>query len=155
MKRVPVPDGSGGELGWFDLRDMSELNEDHQLEYLDLADKLRQDKRDALAAADALANPAVMPDPDDETPVKLTRKELGPIRDLVEGWVIVGSSFPLPLSRPQPLPVVNVLRVELDPYYDALNGTVVPNGSPASASTSSATSPDPVTAPPAPSEPEP
>ena len=125
------------------------------MEYLDLADRLRQEKRDALAQAEALANPAVAPDPEDETPVKLTRKDLTPVQDLVEGWVIAASSWDLPLAKPHPLMVANVLRKALDPYYSALNGNVVPNESPASASTSSATSAETADAPPPPSEPEP
>ena len=148
MRRVDVPGG-----GWFDLRDMNELNEDHQIEYLDLADRLRQDKRDLLAALPP-ENPAVMPDPADEVPVRLTHKDLGPVRDLVEGWLIPDSSYGIPLPKPRPLALVNVIRQELNPYYGALNGDV-PNESPASASTSTATSAEAADAPPAPSEPEP
>jgi hypothetical protein len=121
MKRVPVPDGNGGELGWFDIRGIGELTEDHQIEYLDLADKLRQDKREALAAVPP-ENPAVMLAAQDETPVRLTRKDLAPVHALVEGWVIADSSFGIPLPHPLPLPAGNVLRAELDPIYGSLNG---------------------------------
>jgi len=149
MKRVDVPGG-----GWFDLRDMAELTSDHQEQYLDLADELREAKRERLAALPPL-NPAVMPDPNDETPVRLTRKDTVPIRLLVEGWVVADSSFGVPLPKPLPLIASNVLKDALEPFFAALNGDVVPNESPASASTSSGTSPDPVTAPPVLSEPEP
>ena len=133
MKRVDVPGG-----GWFDLRDIAELTSDHQEQYLDLADELRERKREALAALPPV-NPAVMPDPADETPVRLTRKDLGPVRDMVEGWVVTDSSYGMPLPKPLPLMAANVLRAELDGYFGALNGDVTPNGSPASASTSTAT----------------
>ena len=133
MKRVDVPGG-----GWFDLRDIGDLTSDHQEQYLDLADELRERKREALAALPPV-NPAVMPDPADDTPVRLTRKDTGPIRELVEGWVVADSSFGMPLPKPLPLMAANVLRAELDGYYGALNGDVTPNGSPVSASTSTGT----------------
>ena len=118
MKRVDVPGG-----GWFDLRDIAELTSDHQEQYLDLADELREQKRERLAALPPV-NPAVMPDPADETPVRLTRKDLGPVRDLVESWVLADSSFGMPLPKPLPLVAANVLREALDGYYGALNGEV-------------------------------
>ena len=124
MKRVDVPGG-----GWFDLRDIAELTSAHQEDYLDKADELREAKREALAALPP-ANPAVMPDPADETPVRLTRKDLGPVRDLVESWVLADSSFGMPLPKPLPLVAANVLREALDGYYGALNGEV-PKESPA------------------------
>ena len=118
MKRVDVPGG-----GWFDLRDIAELTSDHQEQYLDLADELRERKREALAALPPV-NPAVMPDPADETPVRLTRKDLGPVRDMVEGWVVTDSSYGMPLPKPLPLVAANVLREALDGHYGALNGDV-------------------------------
>jgi hypothetical protein len=133
MKRVDVPGG-----GWFDLRDMSELTSDHQEAYLDLADELRERKREALAALPPV-NPAVMPDPADDTPVRLTRKDTAPIREMVTGWMVADSSYGMPLPKPLPLLASNVLRDALEPVFGALNGDVTPNGSPASASTSSAT----------------
>ena len=148
MKRVDVPGG-----GWFDLRDIAELTSDHQEQYLDLADDLREAKRERLAALPPL-NPAVMPDPADDTPVRLTRKDTGPIRALVEGWIVADSSFGMPLPKPLPLVAANVLRDALEPAISALNGEV-PKESPASASTSSATSPEAAIAPPVLSEPEP
>ena len=153
MKRVPVPDGSGGELGWFDLRDIGELTSDHQEQYLDLADELREAKRAMLAELPPL-NPAVMPDPADDTPVRLTRKELGPIRELVQGWVVADSSFGVPLPQPLPLVAANVLREALDGHFSALNGEV-PKENPVSDSTSGTISPDPATAPQPESVPEP
>ena len=118
MKRVEVPGG-----GWFDLKELSELTSDHQEAYLDLADELREKKRAELAALPPL-NPAVMADPADETPVRLTRKDRGPVRDLVESWVLTDSSFGMPLPKPLPLVAANVLREALDGYYGALNGEV-------------------------------
>ena len=133
MRRVDVPGG-----GWFDLRDIGDLTADHQEEYLDLADELRERKRETLAALPPV-NPAVMPDPDDETPVRLTRKDTAPIRALVEGWVVADSSFGMPLPKPLPLVASNVLRAELEPVFGALNGDVTPNGSPGSEPTSTGT----------------
>ena len=150
MKRVDVPGG-----GWFDLRDIAELTSDHQEDYLDLADELREQKRERLNALPPL-NPAVMPDPADDTPVRLTRKDTKPIRELVEGWVVADSSFGMPL--PKPLPhhrVATCCGLSYELFFGALNGDVTPNGSPVSASTSSGTSTETATAPPAPSEPEP
>ena len=152
MNRVDVP-GPGG--GWFDLRPISDLTSDHQEQYLDLADEIREAKRERLAALPP-ANPAVMPDPAAaEAPVRLTRKDTVPIREMVEGWVVADSSFGVPLPKPLPLIAANVLRDKLDPYLGALNGDVTPNGSPASAPTSASTSADPAPALPPPSEPDP
>ena len=143
MTRHNVP----GDSGWFELRDIKELTEDHQLEYLDFLDGLRDQKRQALAALNA--NPAVMANPADDTPVDLTHQELIPANNLVEGWVITDSSFGIPRPRPLPLIAGNVLRQAMSPYYRALNG-VVPKESPGSDSTSTATSAENATAPPAP-----
>ena len=118
MKRVDVPGG-----GWFDLRDIAELTSDHQEQYMDLADELREQKRERLAALPPV-NPAVMPDPADDTPVRLTRKDTAPIRELVEGWVVADSSFGMPVPKPLPLLASNVLRDALEPVYESLNGTV-------------------------------
>lgn len=124
MKRVPVLDPEGGpDLGWFDLNGLSSLTSEHQETYLDLGDELRENKRAVLAALPPV-NPAIMPDPDDETPVRLTRKDTGPIRDLVEGWMVAGSSFGVPLPKPLPLVAANVLREALEPVFAALNGEV-------------------------------
>ncbi len=94
-----------------------------QEQYLDLADELREQKRERLAALPPV-NPAVMPDPADDTPVRLTRKDTAPIRELVEGWVVADSSFGMPVPKPLPLLASNVLRDELEPYLEALNGIV-------------------------------
>ena len=133
MTRVDVPGG-----GWFELKDINELTSDHQEMYLDLADELREQKRERLAALPPL-NPAVMPDPADDTPVRLTRKDTTPVREMVTGWMVADSSYGMPLPKPLPLLASNVLRDALEPVFGALNGDVTPNGSPASASTSSAT----------------
>ena len=134
MKRVEVPGGDG----WFDLNELSGLTSDHQEEYLDLADELRADKREALAAAEAAKNPAVMPGPVEDIPVRLTRKDLGPINALVEGWMVAGSSFGMPLPKPMPLMAANVLANALEPVFSALNGSV-PKENPGSDSTSTST----------------
>jgi len=139
MKRVNVPGGA-----WFDLRDIGDLTSQHQEDYLDLGDQIREAKRAALAALPPV-NPAVMPDPDDETPVRLTRKDTGPIRELVEGWMVADSSFGVPLPKPLPLIAANVLREALEPIFDALNGNV-PDPKP-SAPTSGGTSTDAAGAP--------
>ena len=148
MKRVEVPGG-----GWFDLKELSDLTSDHQETYLDKADEIREAKRAMLAALPP-ENPAVMPDPADETPVRLTRKDTGPIRNLVEGWMVTDSSFGMPLPKPLPLIAANVLRDALEPAISALNGDV-PKESPVSASTSGTISPDPVPVPQPESVPEP
>jgi len=118
MKRVDVPGG-----GWFDLRDIAELTSDHQEQYLDLADELREQKRERLTALPPV-NPAVMPDPADDTPVRLTRKDTAPIRELVEGWVVADSSFGMPVPKPLPLLASNVLKDALEEYFSGLNGEV-------------------------------
>lgn len=135
MTRVNVP----GDGGWFELRDIKELTSDHQEQYLDLADELREAKRQRQAELESQLNPAVMPDPADDTPVRLTRKDTAPIREMVTGWMVADSSYGMPLPKPLPLLASNVLRDALEPVFGALNGDVTPNGSPASASTSSAT----------------
>lgn len=143
MTRHDVPGG-----GWFDLRGAADLTEDHQNQYLDLLDKLRDDKRKAVAAAIAAENPAVMPNPDDDTPVDLTRAEERPVRDLVESWILTDSSFGIPLPHPLPLLAANVLRRGLRPVFVALNGGI-PKENPDGDSTSTGTSPETAGAPPA------
>ncbi len=140
MARHEVPGG-----GWFDIGDVSALTEDHQNQYLDLGDKLREVKRELSRPAAMAANPAVMPDPADEAEVELTRAEQLPIRALVEGWVVEGSSFGMPLPHPLPLVAANVLRRGLSPVFLALNGQV-PKESPGSGSPSTPTSPVPAPA---------
>jgi hypothetical protein len=134
MTRVSVP----GDGDWFELRDISVLSETHQFEYLDLADKLRQDKREALAAVPP-ENPAMMmPGPVEDIPVRLTRNDLAPINALVESWMVEDSSFGVPVPHPLPLMAGNVLRKALDPIYGALNGDT-PKENQDSASTSTST----------------
>jgi hypothetical protein len=88
----------------------------------------------------------VMPDPADEAEVRLTRKETGPIQELVLSWILEDSSYGVPLPKPLPLLAANVLRIALADYFSALNG-VVPKESPEPGSTSGGTSPDPAPAP--------
>ena len=87
--------------------------------------------------------------------MRLNRKDTAPIRLLVEGWMVADSSFGMPLPKPLPLIASNVLKDAIEPIFAALNGEIVPNESPASASTSSATSPEVAAAPPVLSEPAP
>ena len=147
MARVIVPPTPGDpEGGWFDLIDLGKLNSDHQDEYLDLADELRETKRRAHGAA-APGESGGDAGPGGSRPrCRLTRKELGPVRDLVERWVVTDSSYGIPLPKPLPLSAVNVLREALDGYFGALNGDS-PKGNPASASSSGATSPEAAPAP--------
>jgi hypothetical protein len=148
MTRHDVPGG-----GWFDLLGPDALTEDHQNQYLDLLDKLKDDKRQALAALAPAAHPLAAPD--DETPVTLSRAEERPVRELVESWVLTGSSYGVPLARPLPLLAVNVLRQSLRPVYSALNGVVVPKENQDGDSTSTPTSPGDAAVPPAPPGQEP
>jgi hypothetical protein len=148
MTRHDVPGG-----GWFDLLGPDALTEDHQNQYLDLLDRLKDDKRQALAALAPPAHPLAAPD--DEAPVTLSRAEERPVRELVESWVLTGSSYGVPLARPLPLLAVNVLRQSLRPVYSALNGVVVPKESQDGDSTSTPTSPEDAAAPPAPPGQEP
>jgi hypothetical protein len=120
MTRHPVP----GTEHWFDFGDLSGLTADHQDEYLDLGDKLREAKREAERERLAAAHPGMIPDPDQDIPVRLTRKDTGPIRDLVLSWVLESSSYGLPLPSPLPLVANNVLRQALEPFFSALNGEV-------------------------------
>jgi hypothetical protein len=150
MKRHLVP----GTEHWFDLRDLSELNSDHQDEYNAAAIDIRLAKQKAAAEAIAAANPAVIPDPDQDIPVRLTAVDTRPVRDLLLSWILAGSSFGVPLPWPLPLVPWNVLRKALEPYYDALNGEIpevpkeAPTGSDGS-TTSASTSGETVPAPPA------
>ena len=146
MKRHLVP----GTEHWFDFRDLSELTSDHQDEYLDLGDELRDRKREAAIAALIAANPGLIPDPDQEIPVTLDRKETRPIRDLVLTWVLADSSFGVPLPSPLPLLAANVLRKVLEPFFVALNGNVPKptTDDSAASTTSSSTSSENASAPP-------
>lgn len=137
MKRHPVP----GTEHWFELRDLSELNSDHQDEYNAMAIDIRQAKQEAERAALAAAHPGMIPDPDQDIPVRLTPVDTRPLRDLLLSWVLETSSFPLPLTWPMPLVAWNVLSKALQPYFSALNGTVPEDPTPeASSSTSESTS---------------
>jgi hypothetical protein len=120
MTRHPVP----GTEHWFDFRPIGDLTSDHQDQYLDLGDHLREKKREAERERLAAEHPGMIPDPDQDIPVRLTRKDTGPIRDLVLGWILADSSFGIPLPSPLPLTASNVLRVALEPVFSALNGEV-------------------------------
>ena len=139
MPRHAVP----GTDHWFDFRDLSELNEDHQNRYLDLGDQLREKKREAEREALIAAHPGMIPDPDQVIPVTLTREETLPIRDLVLSWIMADSSFGSALPYPLPLAATNVLRLAMAPVYSALNGVVPADPTPeVPTSTSSSTSPE-------------
>jgi hypothetical protein len=120
MARHPVP----GTEDYFDLRDLSLLNTDHQDEYNALAIQIRQDKQEAVAEALAAEHPGMIPDPDQEIPVRLTPKDTRPLRDLLLSWILADSSFGVPLTWPLQLVPGNVLRKALEPYFVALNGEV-------------------------------
>jgi len=141
MTRYEVPGG-----GWFDLKGPGDLTEDHQNQFLDLVDELKNRKRQALATVFATANPGMVPGAADETPVELTLAEERPLRDLVLSWTLEGSSYGVPLPYPLPLLASNVLRLRLGPTYRALHG-LIPKESLDSDSPSTPTSPAP--APPA------
>jgi hypothetical protein len=150
MARLNLLDGSG----WFDLMEAGGLNADHQDEYWDMQEDVREKKRALLPPPGPdPANPAVMaPEP----VIKMTRKDVKPIQDLVAGWVVQGTSFAgvLPWdagSRTRmPLAAWNALREAFDPFYDILNGEG-PKETPApdetTSATSSTTSPDAAPAP--------
>lgn len=152
MTRHLVP----GTEHWFDLRDLSELTSDHQDEYTAEAIEIRLAKQEAERTALALAHPGMIPDPDQDIPVRLTPVDTRPMRDLLLSWILAGSSFPLPLAFPLPIVPWNVLKKALEPYYSALNGEV-PDPKPGGTSpgTSASTSRDTAGAPPAASPPEP
>jgi len=126
MARVNVPASGPNPAGWFDLKDPSVLTPDHQDEYFDLGDRLREEKRAKRAAEQFAANPAVQPDPDG--PVRLSRTELFPIYSLVLSWVHEGNSFgaEMPLTREGRnalgLAAWNAVKEALDPCFDVLNG---------------------------------
>jgi hypothetical protein len=133
MTRHPVP----GTDHWFDFRDLSSLTSEHQDQYLDLGDELRERKREAERERLIAEHPGMIPDPDQEIPVRLGRKGVAPIRDLVLSWVLEGSSFGVPLPSPLPLVASNVLTKALEPYYSALNGEVPEDPTPAAGASTS------------------
>jgi hypothetical protein len=145
MTRHPVP-GTGH---WFDFRPVDVLTSDHQDQYLDLGDELRERKREAEREALITAHPGMIPAPDQQIEVSLNRKEVLPLRDLVLSWIMADSSFGATLPSPLPLAVANVLRVALAPVYSALNGVVPADPTPeAPSSTSESTSGGTAAAPP-------
>ena len=153
--------------GWAELADIKTLTPGHQDDYMDLREEIRGRKEEAALAALAAANPAAMPDPNAPAPsVRLTRRDVKPVHDLVCGWVVQEISFPgiLPwdagsrdrLGAVAGLGAWNALLTALDPYFGVLNGEVPdPKESGTSATTSASTSPESVSAPPAESVPAP
>ena len=147
--------------GWAELADIKTLLPGHQDDYQDLREEIRDRKAQALAAAAVAANPAAMPDPNAEPPaVRLTRRDVKPIHDMVCGWVVQEVSFPgiLPwdagsrdrLGAVAGLGAWNALLTALDPYFGVLNGEVPdPKENGTSATTSASTSPESASAPPA------
>jgi hypothetical protein len=151
--------------GWAELADIKTLAPGHQDDYMDLREEIRGRKEEAALAAAAAVNPAAMPDPNAPPPsVRLTRRDIKPVHDLVCGWVIKDISFPgvLPwdpgsrdrLGAVAGLSAWNALLLALDPYFGVLNGEVGPKESATSITTSGNTSPESAPAPPADSVPE-
>lgn len=127
--RVNLPEGQ-----WIDLREVSELNRDHQDDWAELSEKIRNAKeaaRPPLPELDA-ANPAVMPDPADRPPVTLNRKDVRPLHDLALQWLVKETSFGYPLpwttatSKLLALPSWNLVidKLETASYFDDLNAIV-------------------------------
>ena len=151
--------------GWAELLDIKALTPGHQDDYQDLREEIRSRKEEAALAALAAANPAVMPDPDAPAPrVRLSRRDVKPIHDLVCGLVVQEISFPgiLPwdpgsrdrLGAVAGLGTWNALLIALDPYFSVLNGEI-PKESQPSDTTSKNIYPEGATAPPEGSPPEP
>lgn len=152
MARHPVP----GTEHYFDLRDLSILNSDHQDEYNARAIDIRQAKEAAERERLAALHPGMIADPDQEIPVRLTPVDTRPLRDLLLSWVLEGSSFEMPLKWPMPLAAWNVLSKALAPYFSALNGVVPEDPTPVvRSSTSASTSEAAAAAPPPEQQPEP
>lgn len=149
--RVELPGGHA------ELADIKILTPDNQDDYHDLREGIRAKREEAVLAAAAAANPAAMPDPLAEPPtVRLTRRDIKPIHDLVCGWVVRDISWPgiLPwdpgsrdrLAAAAGLGAWNALLGALEPYFGILNGEVPKENEPSttiSASTSSAAAPAP------------
>lgn len=153
--RIDLP-GSG----WAELADIKTLLPGHQDDYMDLREEIRGRKEEAALAALAAANPAAMPDPNAAPPsVRLTRRDVKPVHDLVCGWIVKEISYPgiLPwdagsrdrLGAVAGLGAWNALLTALDPYFGVLNGEVGPKESEPSTTTSASTSPESASAPPA------
>jgi hypothetical protein len=126
---VPLPGGSA------ELADIKTLMPHHQDDYQDLRLDILDAKEKAALAALAAANPAAMPDPSAEPPaVRIGRKDLKPVHDLVCGWMVQEVSFPgvLPwdegsrgrLCEAAGLGAWNALLIALNPYFGVLNGEV-------------------------------
>lgn len=158
MARVSVPEPAPG---WFQLRDISTLNADHQDDYDDLRAKIfARLRKEAAAAAPPPENPAkqVIGGADDAG-FTVTRKDLFPVQALVIGWVLEDNSYGITLPwtaeerRKLKLPAWNTLRAALEPYYTALNGEA-PKETTEDSTTSGSTSTGDAPAPPPESPPE-
>jgi hypothetical protein len=145
--------------GWVDLADLKSLTPENQDDYLDRLSEARERKEQAALAAVAAANPAVMPDPDADPPaVRLSRRDVKPVHDLVCAWVVQDISWPgvLPwdagsrdrLAAAAGLGTWNALLAALGPYFSVLNGEVPKENVPSTA-TSAIISAESATAPPA------
>lgn len=151
---VDLPGGSA------ELADIKTLMPNHQDDYLDLRLEILDAKQQAAIDALIAQHPGTVPDPDADPPaVRLGRKDLKPVHDLVCTWMVQEVSFPgiLPwdagsrerLCAAAGLGAWNALLIALNPYFGVLNGEAGPKETPSSAPTSSSTSPDSAAAPPA------
>jgi hypothetical protein len=133
--RITLPAGQ-----WIDLKDLGELNRDHQDDWADLREKIRDAKEAARAPLPPVSplNPAVMADPSDRPerpPVTLNTKDVRPMHDQVLTWMVTDSSYgwPLPwtpaMSVDIGLPAWNKVIAGLEPVFEALNG-IVPKENP-------------------------
>lgn len=156
---VPLPGGSA------ELADIKQLMPNHQDDYLDLRLEIIDAKQQAALAVAAAAYPGAVPDPDAEPPaVRLGRRDLKPVHDLVCTWVVQEVSFPgvLPwdagsrdrLCAAAGLGAWNALLIALNPYFGVLNGEA-PKETEPSAPTSGSTSATSAAAPPEASAPAP
>lgn len=135
MTRHPVPGGKH----WFDLKPLDDLNTDHQKEYRALLLKLREARQETARAELMAAHPGMVPDPEQDIPVRLTPEDVDRLRDLLLSWILADSSFGLPLTWPLPLVAGNVLARELDRYYTVINGGVPEDPTQEDGGTTSAT----------------
>jgi hypothetical protein len=156
---VSLPGGSA------ELADIKQLMPGHQDDYMDLRFDIIDAKQQAALAAAAAAYPGTVPDPDAEPPaVRLGRKDLKPVHDLVCGWMVQSITFEgiLPwdagsrdrLCKLAGLGAWNALLLALNPYFAVLNGEA-PKETEPSAPTSGSTSSDSAGAPPEASAPAP
>jgi hypothetical protein len=160
--QIPLP---GGWVDLADIKNPATLQPSQQDDYQDLRLEIIDAKEKAAIAVAAAAYPGAVPDPDAPPPsVRLLRRDLKPVHDLVCQWIVQGISFPgiLPwdagsrnrLATAGGLVVWNALLKALDPYFEILNGNV-PKETQPSAPTSGSTSSASAAAPPEASAPAP